>query len=150
MTAIEQIQAAIAERRQQLAGLEFALAILTAPPDTIAVPVAEPRIAEPAAKKPNPPVAPQRPEASEPRTQADSHGYAKDQQIRRHRMARLLDEHGPMQFGQIAGLVRCAPATLRKDLDESGLFEKSDPTSTRPLWRLTESGRKLAASNEPG
>jgi len=146
--ALIRIDAEIGRLETQIASLRYARTFLER--DAPAVPWPEPADVDRPAKKSPPPVAPQRPEASEPRTQADSHGYAKAQQIRRHRMARLLDEHGPMQFGQIAGLVRCAPATLRKDLDESGLFEKSDPTSTRPLWRLTESGRKLAASNEPG
>ena len=141
MNAIEHLQAAIAERRGQLASLEYALALLQAPPGAIAVPVAECRVAEPPAKKPTPPAATGPPEA----------GTARRSTIeRRHAIARFLAESGPQSMGKIEVKIGAMPATIRTDLTLSGLFQRVDPDSRRSPWTLTESGRRLAESDVPG
>jgi hypothetical protein len=145
MNAIATIEAEIAKLEARIAGLRYACQLLGGPTCTT---YAEPNpcpptatVAEPPAKKPTPPVAPSRPEA----------GTARRSTIeRRHAIARFLAESGPQSMSSIEVKIGAAAPTIRSDLTESGLFQKTDPNNRLSKWTLTESGRKFAESNGPG
>lgn len=138
MTAIERIDAEIATLEARIAGLRYARGVVE--PDGNDVTPATKSPEQPAKKSP-PPVAPSRPEAGKARRSTIE---------RRQAIAKFLAKSGPQSMCKIEVEVGAVPATVRTDLTQSGLFQKTDPTNRMSPWTLTESGRKLAESNAPG